>query len=82
MLAGVFVEVDMVRAPALAILLIALMGSVLGSIAGLSLLSRIVDMITALLNLMRIAGFGITGALMALIVRRHGRWLGHWWLRY
>jgi hypothetical protein len=65
----------------LAILLIALMGGVLGGIAGLSLLSRILDMIAALLDLMSIASFGIAGALMALIVRRHGRWLGHWWLR-
>ena len=38
------------------------MGSVLRGIAGLSLLSRVVDMVTAVLNLKGIAGFGITSA--------------------
>ena len=50
------------------------MSGVLRSIAGLSLLSGILDRATAFLDLMGIAGFGITGALVALIVRRHGTW--------
>lgn len=77
MLAGVFVEVDMVARSLLAILLIALMSGVLRGIASLSLLSRVFDVAAALLDLMGIAGFGITGALVALIVRRHGRGFGH-----
>jgi hypothetical protein len=77
MLAGVFVEVDMVLASLLAILLIALMSGVLRGIARLSLLSGVLDVVAALLDLMGIAGFGITGALLALIVGRHGRGFGH-----
>jgi hypothetical protein len=71
----------MMLAPGLAILLIALMSGILRSIAGLSLLSGILDMAAAFLDLMGIAGFGITGARVALIVRRHGRGFGHCWLR-
>src|SRR4051794_27881182 len=81
MLAGVFVEVDMVARSLLAILLIALMSGVLRGIASLSLLSGVFDVAAALLGLMGIAGFGITGPLVALIVGRHGRGLGHCWLR-
>jgi hypothetical protein len=81
MLAGVFVEVDMVARSLLAILLIALMSGVLRGIASLSLLSGVFDVAAALLDLMGIAGFGITGPLVALIVGRHGRGLGHCWLR-
>jgi hypothetical protein len=80
MLAGVFVEVDIMLAP-LAILLIALMGGILRSVALLSLFSGIFDMAAAFLDLVRIAGFGVTGALVALIIRRHGRGLGHYQLR-
>jgi hypothetical protein len=61
----------------LAILLIALMSGVLGRIARLSLLSGVLDVAAALLDLMGIAGFGIAGTLVALIVRRHGRGFGH-----
>jgi hypothetical protein len=71
----------MVARSLLAILLIALMSGVLRGIASLSLLSRVFDVTAALLDLMGIAGFGITGPLVALIVRRHGRGLGHCWLR-
>src|SRR3954465_433788 len=81
MLAGAFVEVDMVARSLLAILLIALMSGVLRGIASLSLLSGVFDVAAALLDLMGIAGFGITGPLVALIVGRHGRGLGHCWLR-
>jgi hypothetical protein len=56
----------------LAILLIALMSGVLGRIARLSLLSGVLDVAAALLDLMGIAGFGIAGTLVALIVRRTG----------
>ena len=58
------------------------MSGVLRGIASLSLLSRVFDVAAALLDLMGIAGFGITGALVALIVRRHGRGFSHCWLRY
>jgi hypothetical protein len=61
----------------LAILLIALMSGVLRGIASLSLLSGVPDVAAALLDLMGMAGFGITGPPVALIVRRHGRGLGN-----
>jgi hypothetical protein len=57
------------------------MGGVLRSVARLSLLSGIFDMAAALLDLVGIPGFAITGALVALVVRWHGRRLGHGWLR-
>jgi hypothetical protein len=53
------------------------MSCILRGIPGLALLSGILDMDAAFLDLMGIAGLGITGALMALIVRRYGWGLGH-----
>ena len=57
------------------------MGGVLHGIALLSLLLGVFDMAAALPDLVGIAGPWITFTLVALIVRRHGRRLGHGWLR-
>jgi hypothetical protein len=58
------------------------MGGILHSVARLSLLSGIFDMAAALLDLVGVTGFAIPSALVALVVRWHGRRrLGHGWLR-
>ncbi|KRR16305.1 hypothetical protein CQ14_33330 [Bradyrhizobium lablabi] len=55
----------------------ALMGGILGGVALLALLLRIFDTAAILPGLMGIAGLGITGTLVTLIILRDGRRLGH-----
>ena len=55
------------------VLLVALVRGILGGVAGLALLLRILDVAAALLDFMGIAGFRVAGALVTLIVLRNGR---------
>ena len=65
----------------LTVLLIALVRCVLFDVAGIALLTRILNWLSSSRHLVRISGFRISGSLMASILGRYRRRFGHEMLR-